>query len=138
MRTPAEAPIAEAEPDDVVGQDIPADVLLVEDNMIIALDAEETIRELGVESVRTATGVDRALAAISERTPDFALLDVNLGAETSFKIAERLQAVGVPFAFVTGYSEQVAFPDAFRNTPQLRKPYSNKSLRLFLGRHASG
>ena len=72
------------------GGALPDDVLLVEDNMIIALDTEETMLKLGVKTVRIASGVADALKAIEERAPDFALLDVNLGAETSFEIAEAL------------------------------------------------
>jgi CheY-like chemotaxis protein len=84
--------------------------------------------------VRTASGVVEALKAIDEQKPDFALLDVNLGTETSFEIAERLAEIGIPFAFATGYGEQIAFPDAFRETQKIRKPYSTDTLRQALQR----
>jgi light-regulated signal transduction histidine kinase (bacteriophytochrome) len=108
---------------------VPRDVLLVEDAMIIALDAEDMIRELGVETVRVSSNVKQALNEIVERPPDFALLDVNLGSETSFKIAERLQELGIRFAFATGYGDDLAFPPAFAGTPKLRKPYIARSIR---------
>jgi two-component sensor histidine kinase len=106
-----------------------SDVLLVEDNMIIALDAEEMLRELGAKSVRVASGVADALRTIDERAPDFALLDVNLGDETSFAIAERLSKLNVPFAFASGYDEQAAFPEEYAQVRKLSKPYSTESLR---------
>jgi light-regulated signal transduction histidine kinase (bacteriophytochrome)/CheY-like chemotaxis protein len=116
---------------------LPHDVLLVEDNMIIALDTEEQILRLGVAEVRTACSVGDALRAIDERAPDFALLDVNLGAETSFEIAEFLHQRGIRFAFATGYGEQVAFPASFADAPRLRKPYAAENLRAVLTAPAS-
>jgi light-regulated signal transduction histidine kinase (bacteriophytochrome)/CheY-like chemotaxis protein len=112
---------------------VPQDVLLVEDNLIIALDSEDVMRRLGVATVRTASSVTEALKSIDEQAPDFALLDVNLGVETSFEIAERLVEIGVPFAFATGYGEQIAFPAAFSQAPKIRKPYSTDTLRDVLG-----
>ncbi len=75
---------------------LPQDVLIVEDDPIIALDFEDTILGLGVKTVRTAAGVARALQMIADRAPDFALLDVSLVREKSFAIAERLDALGDP------------------------------------------
>jgi light-regulated signal transduction histidine kinase (bacteriophytochrome)/CheY-like chemotaxis protein len=111
---------------------MPKDVLLVEDSMIIALDAEDMLRQLGIEGVRVASGVRDSLRLIEERQPDFALLDVNLGTETGFGIAERLMHMGVPFAFATGYGDQLAFPDAFAAIPKLRKPYTSDILKKLL------
>jgi light-regulated signal transduction histidine kinase (bacteriophytochrome)/CheY-like chemotaxis protein len=108
---------------------VPDDVLVVEDNMIIALDAEAMVRKLGVASVRLASNTREAFDLIAERRPDFALLDVNLGNETSFAIAGRLIGLGVPFAFASGYGEQVAFPEAVAAMPRLRKPYALETLR---------
>ncbi|GAH93395.1 unnamed protein product, partial [marine sediment metagenome] len=108
---------------------LPDDILVLEDNMIIALDVEEMVRKLGVSSIRVASSVDRALQLIGEKTPDFALLDVNLGSETSFEVAERLVDLGVPFAFASGYGEQIAFPPRLSNVPRMRKPYSTDALR---------
>ena len=111
---------------------MPEDVLLVEDMMLIGLDVEEMMRDLGVASVRIASDVRDALTLIEETPPDFALLDVNLGAETSFEIAARLQKQGIRFAFATGYGDQLAFPDAFADVPKLRKPYNVQSLANIL------
>ena len=88
---------------------IPRDVLIVEDDVIIAIDVEQTIAEFGVTSARTASNVAQALAMIAERTPDFALLDVGLSEDKSFAVANRLAALKIPFAFVTGYSGDKAF-----------------------------
>src|SRR5215213_56567 len=81
---------------------MPDDVLIVEDDPIIALDFEDTILGFGVKRVRTAASVATALGMIADRAPDFALLDVGLVHEKSFAIAERLDVLKIPFAFVTG------------------------------------
>ena len=69
---------------------MPNDVLIVEDDPIIALDFEDTLLGFGVKTVRTAASVAKALAMIEQRPPDFALLDVSLIREKSFAVAERL------------------------------------------------
>jgi CheY-like chemotaxis protein len=117
---------------------LPNDVLLVEDDPIIALDFEDTIIALGVKTVRTAATVARALQMIADRAPDFALLDVSLMREKSFAIAERLDALNIPFAFVTGYSSDVRLPAAFAQRPRLLKPCSTEALETILKLHARG
>lgn len=107
---------------------LPRDVLIVEDNMIIALDAESALMRAGIESVRVASSVAQAMQAISTRAPEFALLDINLGRETSFVIAEHLAALGIRFVFTTGYGEDIAFPPKLLGVPRVRKPYTGETL----------
>ena len=75
---------------------LPNDVLIVEDDPIIALDFEDTILGFGVKIVRCAGSVAHALMMIGERAPDFALLDVGLVREKSFEVAEKLAALENP------------------------------------------
>jgi CheY-like chemotaxis protein len=111
---------------------LPEDVLIVEDDPLIALDFEETILGFGVKTVRAAGTVATALDMIADRAPDFALLDVGLIREKSFAIAERLEALKIPFVFVTGYSAEIKLPKAFADRPRLPKPYSSDALRALL------
>jgi CheY-like chemotaxis protein len=115
---------------------MPVDVLIVEDDPIIALDFEDTILGFGVKTIRTAGNVARALSMIAERAPDFALLDVGLVREKSFAIAERLDALKIPFVFVTGYGADVRLPAAFAQKPRLPKPYSSDALKALLKNRA--
>lgn len=108
--------------------DLPANVLVVEDDPLIALDASETIRSFGVASVRTTGTVAAALQMIAERAPDFALLDVGLIHEKSFAVAGQLAALGIPFVFVTGYSGDAGIPADFARVPRLTKPYLRDAL----------
>ena len=117
---------------------MPNDVLIVEDDPIIALDFEDTILGFGVKTVRTAASVAKALAMIDDRAPDFALLDVGLIREKSFAVAERLEALKIPFVFVTGYGANARLPLAFANKPRLPKPYSTDALRALLSQRSDG
>ena len=110
---------------------LPDDVLIVEDDPIIALDYEDTILGFGVRTVRTAGNVAAALEMIAERPPDFALLDVGLACEQSIAVAERLAALNIPFAFATGYGAD-RVPAAFADRPRLPKPCSSDALRAAL------
>jgi DNA-binding LytR/AlgR family response regulator len=116
---------------------MPADVLIVEDDPIIALGLEDTILGFGVKVVRSASTVIAALDMIAKRLPDFALLDVGLVREKSFAIAERLEALRVPFAFVTGYGAD-GVPAALAHIPRLAKPCSSESLEAMLKRRQIG
>jgi DNA-binding NtrC family response regulator len=114
---------------------LPSDVLIVEDDPIIALDFEDTILGFGVKAVRCAGSVAHALLMIDERVPDFALLDVALSREKSFKVAERLEVLKIPFAFVTGYGGD-RVEATFADRPRLPKPCSSEALLSVLRRFA--
>jgi CheY-like chemotaxis protein len=111
---------------------MPNDVLIVEDDPIIALDFEDTILGFGVKTVRTAASVARALEMIAVRPPDFALLDIGLVREKTFAIAERLEALKIPFVFVTGYGTDVRLPAALAEKPRLPKPCPREALEAAL------
>jgi CheY-like chemotaxis protein len=113
---------------DVLSNRVPDDVLIVEDDPIIALDFEDTILGFGVRMVRVAASVTRALQLIDERPPSFALLDIGLVREKSFAVAERLDALEIPFAFVTGYAADIELPAAFAQKPRLPKPFAADAL----------
>jgi CheY-like chemotaxis protein len=104
------------------------DVLMVEDSLIIALDAEDIVTRLGASTATTAATVDGALDAIDANRPDVAMLDINLGDRNSFPIADRLMALGVPFVFATGYGEQAQLPMDHRGRTVVQKPYTLENI----------
>lgn len=112
------------------------DVLLVEDSLIIALDAEDILDRLGARNVMTEATVEGALAAIDRHLPTLALLDINLGDRYSFAVADVLSKKGVPFLFATGYGAQAKIPDQHADRIVMQKPYTMESvsrrLREFL------
>jgi DNA-binding NtrC family response regulator len=113
---------------------LPNDVLIVEDDPLISLDFEDTILGFGVTTVRSAANVRTALGLIAERPPDFVLLDVALSRENSFAVAEKLDALKIPFVFVTGYESEARLPVAFAGRPRLGKPCSAEALEKVLRR----
>lgn len=111
--------------------------LLVEDGMIIALDCAETLRSLGAANVTIAASVDEALAAIEAEDFQFALLDFNLGSETSAGIADLLESLKIPFAFATGYDGKLQ-DRGHANAPVIGKPYGRQQLAPLLARLGFG
>ena len=103
-------------------------LLLVEDSLIIALDAEDILRRLGARAVMTEGNVSDAISAIHTDPPDIAILDINLGNHDSFAIADALAEAEIPFMFATGYGKQMVLPEAHRNRIVLQKPYTMASL----------
>ena len=108
-------------------------VLIVEDQALIALDIEEMIRKLGAREIRLSPNVDDAQKAIERFGADIAVLDFNLGAETSEAIADQLISEGIPFVFSTGYGDSLMIPERFRQVPVVRKPVNESALAAQLG-----
>jgi CheY-like chemotaxis protein len=113
-------------------------VLIVEDNIIIALEAEDIVIALGAESVLVASNVAEALHLLQSETPSFALLDINLGVEMSWPIAARLRELGVRYLFATGYGDGIEFPIEHRQVPVVTKPYSRTSISTMLAKGEPG
>jgi two-component sensor histidine kinase/CheY-like chemotaxis protein len=109
-------------------------VLLVEDQALIAMDTEELLKALGAREVLIAPSVDAALVRLSYTEPNCAVLDLNLGLETSEPIAIVLQQRRIPYVFATGYRDSVSIPEMFSDIPVVRKPVSQDSLSRQLSR----
>ncbi len=62
--------------------------------------------------------------------PDVAVLDFNLGSETSEEVADDLIEQRVPFVFATGYGDNVMIPERFRHIPIVRKPVNRSALAI--------
>lgn len=108
-------------------------VLVVEDNIIIAMDAEELVRSLGAAEVHGASSVDQAMQHLAEHPVEAAILDFNLVGETSETVADTLVERGTPFVFATGYSGLKELPERFRNRTLLQKPYTASEIRDAFG-----
>ena len=102
-------------------------VLLVEDSLIIALDAEDILQRVGA-SLATASTLEAAHDLLDRLRPDLAILDINLGDQTSFSIADRLADQGIPFFFASGYGEQAKLPMEHRARTVVQKPYTTGNL----------
>lgn len=103
-------------------------VLLVEDEFLVALWMEELITDLGAASVHMAPTAAAASEILDRGLPDFAMLDVNLGDGNSYPTARRLDEMAVPFIFLTGYG-RAGVDDAWQGRTILQKPVSPEALR---------
>ena len=120
------------------GSEFPRHVLVVEDSMIIAMDAEDSLRQIGVEVVTTAGSVRSALESIAQDPPQLAILDYNLGTETSDPIADKLRDLGVPFYLATGYGELGEKLEEQGARGLLKKPYGKDELEGMLEEFTAG
>ncbi|WP_235919024.1 HWE histidine kinase domain-containing protein [Aureimonas psammosilenae] len=102
--------------------------LVVEDNMLISLDAEQMLVSGGVANVFLVGSVAEARKTLAEEHVDFALLDVNLGTETSFPLLGNLIERRIPFVFATGYGEQIDLPPEAGTARAIKKPFSAEAL----------
>ena len=102
-------------------------ILVVEDEFLIALDIVAALEHAGIAVAGPASTVSDALAAIEREPLRGALLDAHLGGESAGRIADALQARGLPFAFVSGYGRE-SLPPAYRNAPLVRKPFTDRDL----------
>ncbi|SMO44667.1 HWE histidine kinase domain-containing protein [Paracoccus laeviglucosivorans] len=98
-------------------------VLLVEDQILIAMSLEAELQDHGLEVVGVAPNVATALQMIQDHAPDLAVLDLNLRNETSIPAAQMLMARGTRFIFATGYGRDIDLPDEFADVPVVQKPY---------------
>lgn len=103
-------------------------ILVVEDEMIVAMFVQDALAEIGCDVVGAASRVEQAMDLIDREDIDAAVLDLNLGrGQTSYPIAEALAARGIPFVFSTGYGEKGLRED-FRDRPLLTKPFKEDEL----------
>lgn len=97
-------------------------ILIVEDEMVVAMLLEDMLEELDYEAVATVARENDALAAISGNIIDAVILDVNLNGERSYAIADALIEKGIPLIFATGYGAGSLEPQ-YRNHTVLPKPF---------------
>jgi CheY-like chemotaxis protein len=106
-------------------------ILIVEDEMMIAIMLEDMLEELGGKVAGVAGKPGQALALIGATPIDAAILDVNLDGQNSYEIAAALEARGIPFLFSTGYAA-LAVDDRYRGRPFLQKPFRQEELEKAL------
>ncbi|MGN7868535.1 response regulator [Paracoccus sp. 22332] len=99
-----------------------ARILIVEDEVLIAMLLEDIVTDLGHHPVGPAMRLQPALAAAEHEDFDFAILDINLAGQQSFPVADCLLRRGIPFIFASGYG-QAGLNEDYARIPALQKPY---------------
>lgn len=112
--------------------------MVVEDNMIIAMDAADILGDLGVKTVHTASTVAEALRIAESNKLVLAVLDVHLGTETSLPVAQVLEAQKVPFILASGYGGQGDSLAHFPAAPVIPKPFTVETLSAAILRATAG
>lgn len=108
----------------------PARILIIEDELLIALMIEEMTREIGYRVSGVAHTMAMASREFGKRNYDAVLLDINIGGQYHAVTADHLLGWCVPFAFVTGYDYLVE--PRHEKVPVLQKPFTTAQLRTLL------
>ncbi len=104
--------------------------------MLVLMSIETALEDLGCTSILAAATVGEALEVLSGHLFDVAMVDVNLGGEKSYPVADALTERGIPFVFSTGYGDHGDRLE-HNHRPVLKKPYSNAELIATLERLVS-
>jgi PAS domain S-box-containing protein len=115
-----------AQPSVVVGKR----VLLVEDEMLVAMMMKDMLTDLGFSVVGPFSRIAEALPVAKSDDLEAAVLDINLNGELVYPVAEALVTRGVPVVFVTGYGAE-SIDDRFAEVPVLQKPIERQVLESF-------
>src|SRR5262245_2060901 len=99
-------------------------VLILEDEILLALDIEDILRSAGCPHVAPVGTVADALDFVAAWHPDVAILDLNVHGEKSFPVADALDDAGIPFVIVSGHSRTI-LPERHANRPFVGKPYTS-------------
>ena len=104
-------------------------LLLVEDEYVLALGLSDMLVDLGADVIGPVASVADALDLI-DKVPeiDAAVLDVNLGGETIYPVADALMSRNVPFFFSTA-NDRSQLPDRFSQVQLCRKPFDARDFR---------
>ena len=103
-------------------------ILIVDDEPMISMLVADWLSELGHETLGPSRDTASALAMIEASPPDAAIIDVSLGAESGYPVAECLANSHIPFVFATGYSG-ANLPPRFAGTSVLNKPFDFARVR---------
>ena len=103
-------------------------VLLVEDEIMVALLLEDMLSEFGHQVVGPVAHLNKAVEMAQREALDVAILDVNINGKEVYPVAEALAARGIPFIFATGYGKG-GLRAPYLNRPSLQKPFLRHNLR---------
>ena len=106
-------------------------VLVVEDEMTVAMLIEDMVGELSFELAGVVSRLEDAMQLVDSESFDLAMLDVHLNGETVFPFAAALEEREIPFLFATAYGPR-GIPEEFRDRPVLQKPFGPAELRRAL------
>lgn len=105
----------------------PLNILVLEDEAVIALELRRSLTQSGHRVIGPFAQIEAGEHALLTTQVDFALLDIQLGRDKVFALAEQVGRLGIPFAFLSGYETDVV-PAGMRNRPFMTKPFKSGEL----------
>ncbi|MGB7656373.1 MAG: response regulator [Novosphingobium sp.] len=99
-------------------------VLVVDDEVLIALDVAMTLEDAGYRVLGPALTLEAAMDLIEREKPDAAVLDINIGSRTVWPLAKRLSECRVPMVFASANLGHRELQEEFSDQPRLSKPVS--------------
>jgi CheY-like chemotaxis protein len=104
-----------------------ARILIVEDEMLVAMLIEDAITDLGHEIVGPEMRLETALETAAREQFEFAILDINLAGKQSFPVADCLSQRGIPFMFASGYGA-AGLVEPYLSAEVIQKPFSPRQI----------
>ncbi len=115
--------------------ELATDVLIIEDEPIIALDLTRLVRELGHRVVATAATRDEAVAAAAQVRPGLVLADIRLadGSNGMDAAADILQSLDIPVIFITAFPEHLLTGERPEPAFLITKPFREDAVKALIG-----
>tara|TARA_R110000787_G_scaffold269107_1_gene375796 strand:+ start:642 stop:1040 length:399 start_codon:yes stop_codon:yes gene_type:complete len=110
----------------------PPQILIVEDEILIAMDLEDMVAEMGGTAIASAYNIQTAIRLAESIEADAAILDVDVAGQLVFPVADILAARGIPFLFNTGHSAEDVLRARYQSAPICRKPTLPRQLKMAL------
>ncbi|MCU7553907.1 GAF domain-containing protein [Alteromonas sp. ASW11-19] len=117
-----------AKPDKVTPP-LPEKALVVEDNLVIALDMQAKLKRLGIAEVAVAGNLNTARSLYNKHRHGLVIFDVHLGNETTLGLLQEIAGNQTPCLIVSGYGDELKLPASFEDIPVLSKPVAEPTLR---------
>lgn len=108
--------------------------LVVEDNMVLAMELERMLSDMGVDDVQALPNSSLAFEAMERQKFDCAILDINLGNENSFELGIALLAAGIPIVLASGYDNSLDVPIELANVPRVVKPIGRLDISVAIAK----
>ena len=103
-------------------------VLVVEDEVMVAMNVEDLLTDQGCEVLASASTVEEALLRISQESPDLVILDRNLDGHRTTAVAQTPNEKSIPYVVMTGYTQGTADEPAMAAAPCVLKPWKSYEL----------
>jgi DNA-binding LytR/AlgR family response regulator len=107
-------------------------ILIVEDEVLISEHLKRIILNLGYQALEICEDYKETIEILKTETPDLAFLDIRMnGIDEGIEIAKHLRILGIPFIFITSFSDKDTLKNAINQQPlgYVLKPFSKEDIQ---------